>query len=88
MKVDVIKVSGKGQISLPTEIRRSLSIADGDCLAVCATDKVIVLRPLHLPTKKQFSRWLDEAQVWAREAGYAEEDMAGIVKSVRRRKKQ
>ena len=83
MKVDIIKVSARGQISLPVDMRKALSISDGDGLAAFATDEVIVLRPLRLPTAKEFSGWLKEAQTCAREAGVTEEDLGGVVKSVR-----
>ena len=83
MKVDIVKVSAKGQISLPVDMRKALSISEGDGLAAFATDKVIVLRPIKLPSATEFSKWLKEAQTWAKEAGYTEDDMGEIVKSVR-----
>ena len=88
MGVDIIKVSSSGQIFLPTEIRKKLSIAGGDSLAIYASDKVVVLKPIKLPTEKEFSRWLDEAQTWAKDAGYVEEDVIGVTKSVRRKKRK
>ena len=47
-----------------------------------------MLKPIKLPTEKEFSRWLDEAQAWAKEAGYVEEDVIGVTKSVRRKKRK
>lgn len=88
MDVDIVRVSAKGQIAIPVDMRNALSISDGDCLAAFATDEVIVLKPLRLPTAKEFSGWLQEAQAWAKEAGYTEEDMSGIVKSVRIKKRK
>ena len=88
MDVDIVRVSAKGQIAIPVDMRNALSISDGDGLAVFATDEVIVLRPLKLPTAKEFSRWLKEAQTWAKKAGYTEDDMSGIIKSVRIRKRK
>ena len=88
MEVDVIKVSSSGQIFLPTEIREKLSIAGGASLAVYATDKVIVLKPIKLPTARKFSQWLNEAQVWARETGLEEKDVPRVTKSVRRKKRK
>lgn len=88
MDVDIVRVSAKGQISIPVDMRKALSISDGDCLAAFATDEVIVLRPLRLPTAKEFAGWLQEAQAWAKEAGYTEGDMGGIIKSVRIKKRK
>ncbi len=88
MNVDIVRVSSKGQISLPVDMRKALSISDGDSLAIFATDEVIVMRPLKLPTAEEFSGWLEEAQAWAKEAGYTEDDLGGIIKSVRKRKRK
>ncbi|MBQ7514668.1 MAG: AbrB/MazE/SpoVT family DNA-binding domain-containing protein [Schwartzia sp.] len=88
MRVEVIRVSNNGQISIPTKIREKLSIANGDALAVYATDKVIVLKRVELPTAEEFSQWLGESQAWANEAGYAEADLGAVTKSVRRKKRQ
>lgn len=88
MEVDIVAVSSRGQIVLPMEMRKKLSISDGDRLAVFATDKVIVLKPLKLPTAKEFSGWLDEAQEWGKEAGYEMDDVNDVIRSVRRRKKK
>ena len=88
MGVDVIRVSRSGQIFLPTEIRKKFTLTEGACLAVYSTDKVIVLKRVELPTAEEFSQWLGESQAWANEAGYAEADLAGITKSVRRKKRQ
>ena len=83
MSVEVVTVSSKGQVVLPMDMRKSLSVSDGDTLAAFATDKVIVLRPCRLPTAEEFSEWLEEAESWAKEAGYGEDDVAGVIQSVR-----
>ena len=49
---------------------------------------MIVLKPLRLPTAEEFSGWLEEAQAWAKEAGYTEDDLGGIIKSVRIRERK
>ena len=87
MGVEVITVSGKGQVVLPMEMRKKLGITEGGALAAFATDKVIVLKPVEMPTPEEFSAWLKEAQAWAKKAGYKEVDVAKTVKSVRRGKK-
>lgn len=62
MSVDVINVSTKGQVVLPVAMRRALEIEPGDRLAVYATDDVIVLRKLDLPTDVEYDEWLGEAR--------------------------
>lgn len=86
MGVEVVTVSAKGQIVLPKEMREALSISDGSTLAAFATDEVIVLKPVKLPTAEEFSKWLDEAQGWAQEAGFKAREANNVVRDVRRRK--
>lgn len=87
MSVDVLTVSSKGQVVLPAEVRRKMSISAGDKLASYVTDDMIVLKRIELPTFEQFRAQLDEAKSWAASVGYTEEDVNDIVKSVRKKKR-
>ena len=88
MGVEVLTVSSKGQISIPLEIRKKMSIARGDKLAAYASDDVIMLKPIKIPSEDDFEQLLDEAQEWAASVGYQESDVNDIIKSVRRKKRQ
>ncbi len=87
MSIDVLTVSSKGQIVLPVSMRRSLSIESGAKLAAYASDDVIMLKVIRLPSDDEFKSRLDEAQEWAASVGYTEEDVDDLVKSVRARKR-
>ena len=87
METRLITVSTRGQVVLPADIRRVLSISDGDRLAVHVSDGVIMMKPVKLPTTDDFRNWMDEAREWAASVGYKEEDVPEIVKSVRRKKR-
>ncbi len=86
MNAQVLTVSSKGQISLPVSIRKNLSIDVGDKLVAYATNDVIMLKLLKLPTPEEFEKSLDEAQAWAINVGYKEQDVDNIIKSVRKGK--
>ncbi len=88
MNTQVLTVSSKGQISLPVAIRKLLSINSGDKLVAYASGDVIMLKTLKLPTAEEFKASLDEAQEWAADVGYQEEDVNDIIKSVRQRKRK
>lgn len=88
MNTQVLTVSSKGQISLPVEMRRQLSIETGDKLAAYASDNYIMLKVIKMPTQEEFEAELDEAKKWAEEAGYSESDISGIISEVRARKKK
>lgn len=88
MNAQVLTVSSKGQISLPVNIRRKLSIDAGDKLVLYASGDSIMLKTLKLPTAAEFEASLDAAQAWAASVGYQEEDVNDIIKSVRQRKRK
>ena len=87
MAIDVLTVSSKGQVVLPASMRRSLAIESGAKLAAYASGDVIMLKVIRLPSADEFKSMLDEAQEWAASVGYTEDDVNGLVKSVRARKR-
>ena len=86
MTTGVLKVSSKGQVVLPAKLRRALSILPGDYLAAYSSGDVLMLKRVDIPKEEDFKSRLDEAQAWAASVGYREEDVAGIIKSVREKK--
>lgn len=87
MNAQILTVSSKGQISLPVNIRKLLSIDTGDKLIAYTSGDVIMLKTLKLPSQEEFETSLDEAQKWAASVGYKESDIDDIIKSTRRGKR-
>ena len=87
MTIDVLSVSSKGQIVLPIEMRKKLDIGTGAKLAAYALGDMILLKPIDIPTDTDFRKSLDEAAMWAKEAGYEESDVNDIIKSYRKCKR-
>lgn len=87
MDTQVLTVSSKGQISLPVNMRKRLSINTGDKLVAYASDDVIMLKAIKLPGAEEFKDALLQAQEWAAKVGYKEDDVNDIIKSVRKHKK-
>ena len=87
MPINVLTMSSKGQLVIPAEIRKKLSIESGDKLAVYASDDVIMFKPIRMPTVEDFMKSMDEARDWAASVGYQESDIDDIIKEVRRKKR-
>jgi len=87
MGVDILTVSSKGQVVLPAEMRKRMSITNGDKLAAYASGDIIMLKVIKIPTADEFRERLDEAQEWAANVGYKEDDVDDIIKEVRRKKR-
>ena len=88
MDAQVLTVSSKGQISIPINFRRQLSLKTGDKLVAYTSGDVIMLKTLRLPTAEDFKESLDEAQQWAASVGYTEDDVDDIIQSVRNNRKK
>ncbi|MSS74835.1 AbrB/MazE/SpoVT family DNA-binding domain-containing protein [Candidatus Pacearchaeota archaeon] len=63
METKIIRVTDKGQISLPVSIRDSLSIKQGDELLITAGTETVVLRKVR---KEDFSDLLKHSEKVAR----------------------
>ncbi len=87
MDMQVLTVSSKGQIALPVNLRKMLSIDTGDKLVAYTSGDVIMLKVLKLPTAEEFEESLKKAQSWAASAGYQESDVNDIIKSARKKKR-
>ena len=88
MDTQVLTVTSKGQISLPINIRKKLSIDTGDSLVAYATDDAIILKTIKLPSIDEFENALLQAKEWANSVGYKENDVNDIIKSVRKNKRK
>ncbi len=67
------RVRGKGQLTLPEEIRRAARVGQGDYLEVSVREGEIVMRPKKLVDAHQAWFWTDAWQAGEREAS---EDIA------------
>lgn len=56
IKVKTVKVSGKGQIAIPLDIRNSLGLRKGDTLVLIQTDhKILIEKPVKIAKKTKSS---------------------------------
>ena len=88
MGIDIITVSSKGQVVLPSAMRKKMSISEGDKLATYMTDDMIILKRIDLPSIDEFKEQLDKAKEWAASVDYKEEDVDKIIKSARKKKRE
>ena len=85
MPVQVITMSTKGQVVLPSEIREALSLDAGSKLAVFCEGGTIMLKPISIPSADDFRESLKRAQAWAADNGYLESDIGDIIKETRKK---
>ncbi|MDD6350953.1 MAG: AbrB/MazE/SpoVT family DNA-binding domain-containing protein [Lachnospiraceae bacterium] len=82
--MDVLKVSSKGQISIPAKARKKMNIKYGDKLAYVVLGDTLVIKPVKMPSEEEFEKSLDEAQTWAASVGLTEDDISDAIIDVRK----
>ncbi len=76
------KVTRHGQVTLPADVRKQLSIEEGDLMEITVEGEKVVMMPKRLIDKSQVYFWTEQ---WQREEREAEEDIrAGRVKRFER----
>jgi len=60
MEIELTRISSKGQVVIPLEIRKKMKLNDGETLAVSARDDLIVLKKIKDPVEKEDLRTLIE----------------------------
>lgn len=70
-EINIIKVTDKGQISLPIQLRNSLNIEQGDKLIIMQNDNFLILRKLK---REDFSDLLKHSEKVAKKLWDNKED--------------
>jgi AbrB family looped-hinge helix DNA binding protein len=78
------KMSSKGQVVIPEEIRDSLQLKEGDQFVVIGQGDTVILKSITPPSMEQFDELLEEAGSQAKKAGLKKSDLKAAITKVRR----
>ena len=79
------RLSSKGQVVIPEDVRRRLGLKAGDQFVVVGEGDVVILKTIAPPSMKDFDALVSKARSQARRAGVKPADVAAAVKKVRAR---
>ena len=82
-KVATTRMSSKGQVVIPEEIRAALKLGPGAQFVVVGEGDVVILKRISPPSMSEFDQIVGEATRQARRAGLKRSDVAAAVKAVR-----
>lgn len=82
-KIATTKLSSKGQVVIPEEIRRRLGLEPGVQFVVIGDRDVVILKAIQPPDMKQFDELVEQAREAARRAGMEESDVEQALNEVR-----
>jgi AbrB family looped-hinge helix DNA binding protein len=77
------KMSSKGQVVIPEEIRNKLGLKPGSQFVVLGQGDVVVLKAITVPSMDEFYEILADARRSARRAGLKRSDVTAAVAAVR-----
>ena len=91
MPAETIKMSSRGQIVIPQDIREELKASEGTIFSVVSAKDTIILKKLLTPSKEELIKELGaialEGSKRAKKLGIKESDVAGLVQRVRKSKR-
>ena len=82
-EIATTKMSSKGQVVIPEEIRRSLGLETGSRFVVLGDEDVVILKRIQPLSMADFDELLSKAQRKARLAAVEPSDVAAAIKAVR-----
>ena len=80
------KMSSKGQIVIPEDIRKRLGFKAGSQFVVVGENDVVILKAISSPSMEEFDGLITEARKQARQAGMKRSDIAAAIAKVRSNK--
>jgi AbrB family looped-hinge helix DNA binding protein len=84
--VSTTRMSSKGQVVIPEDIRKQLRLKAGSQFVVLGKDDVVILKAISPPAMEEFDSLIAAARKGARQAGMKRSDVAGAIARVRGRR--
>jgi AbrB family looped-hinge helix DNA binding protein len=79
------RMSSKGQVVIPEEIRKRLNLKEGAQFVVVAEGDVVVLKAIEQPSTTSFDALIQQARAQAKQAGLKRADIDVAVTKARGR---
>jgi AbrB family looped-hinge helix DNA binding protein len=84
--VSTTKMSSKGQVVIPENIRKRLNLKVGSQFVVVGEKDVVILKNISPPSLDEFGNLIAEARKKGKEAGIKKSDIKNAILKVRGRK--
>ena len=85
MDIELTRLSGKGQVVIPNEIRKRMKLKEGTRFLIFEVGDSLVLRKLKISDEKlRLKRLLADFRSKADKAGFSEEEIERLIRSSRK----
>jgi len=83
LEIATTKMSSKGQVVIPEEIRNRLGLKPGSKFVVFGDKDVVILKAISIPSIEEFDELIIEARKQARKAQLKKSDISAAIARVR-----
>ena len=83
VKPSTTKLSSRGQVVIPEEIRNRLGLEPGDQFVVVGEGNVVILKTVEPPDPRELKALMDRVQEAAAAAGVTPEEVERAIREVR-----
>lgn len=77
------RMSSKGQIVIPENIRKQLNLIEGTQFVVVGENGVVMLKTIEAPVISDFDDLIQQARAQAKNAGLKQSDISDAIKKAR-----
>ncbi len=85
MTVEMTRLSERGQVVIPTELRKSMHLKEGERFIVAGLGDTIILRKLELSQERlRLKKLIRESSEKARKFGFTEREVERLIEKTRR----
>lgn len=85
MTLELTRLSERGQIVIPTELRKSMHLKEGERFIVTGLGDTIILRKLELSQERlRLKRLIRQSSEKARKSGFTEKEVERLIEKTRR----
>jgi len=85
-ELSTTKLSSKGQVVIPEEVRKRLRLEPGAQFVVVGEGDVVILKAIAPPSRAEFRDLVSRVRRQARKAGMRKSDITAAVKKTRARR--
>lgn len=86
MRTELTKLSSKGQVVIPKNIRNELKLEDGTPFLIVVNDETICLKRINMPNSKEWDRITRGFKEAARKSGFSQEDLFNLLGETRKKR--
>jgi AbrB family looped-hinge helix DNA binding protein len=80
------KMSSKGQVVIPEDIRKRLKLTTGSQFVVMGENDVVILKTIKPPSMAEFDKLITKARIQGKKAGLKQSDITAAIAKARGRR--